>query len=335
MIIKSLCNVTGLPVALAIGFEGVKVLNQFKGEVQHPIFNYPMRALAKAAPAVLQDGAPDEHKLLFAAFAVKLDLWEVRAPMTIDSADCARLLDYLLDLVPEIIRSPQVKTHKDHVTNKRFPKLSVDGNTSKGQFASHLKVVADCLSGKVVYTQQDKLDWELELEAELNRTLRSGNGYNARIGKWAIQWAKDAEIRNKITELDYLCFEYCVNTLADYLKESQLAAAIDVALKILPCDDELQRQDSLLLIRYLEKKQEVLVKEKADFDLVDLEEVDGKATQAGATYKVIAGKDKAEPTTVIITAEHKAAAKVALQKAGNNNPSPIQLMLEARKIASN
>lgn len=324
MLIKSKCAVTNVVMAATTGFDWWHQLRGNCAVMLHPVLQQPLPVLIGATCRVLECGTDEEHKILLCGLLLKLGLLEVRAPLDIEDKDAPKLLRFLIPMLQDLI-----------MTRTELPIFCIDEDTTAGCLASYLAILPSAMANKPIATKgetQDKLDWELMLEVEINRVLKTGSKYTTKIGKWACDTLHDKRIRGQVTIEEVHCVEYCLDKPADLLRESQLKHAINTCLSHLPCAYELQREDALLVVRFLELKLEALAREQSDFGLVELEEVSGAGSVAGAKYTVVQAKPtQAAPMTVISEA-HKVEARRLLAAEGKLTPSLIEVMLRAKKL---
>lgn len=314
-LLKSYCRLSGAPLAAIGGFAYAKLHTRVV-LTEHPLCNFPLKELVKLAGLALrQEDAPD-CKVLLCILADKFKIWDFVEPCQVDETECVKLLHCLMELAPDLLARTMT-----------YPKLRIDRHTKKAQLAANLLVLADLLDGSIrEMSTKDKLDWELELESALNNVLRKGGEYDAKLGKWAVQCAKDAEIRGKITADHTNNLQVCLDTVADYLRDTQLTAAINTALLVLPLDDQYDRASSAKVVRYLERKLELHARTLVEFDFADEAVAEGQVTGAQYTVKTVTN---VMPT---IQQSHKDIAKQQLQAQGIASPSTMQIMILATKL---
>jgi hypothetical protein len=196
---------------------------------------------------------------------------------------------------------------------------------------NHLKLIKDVCATRAPMTAEEKLDWELELEAELNTVLQSGKGYRSSYGRNAVQAMKDLWVRDQVGECDWKLVEFCLD-LEKRPTQEQLVEAIDLLTTYYPQKDEFERAEGLQVIRHLEKRIELILREAQDFGFVEVVSVRGAGSIEGmdANYTVRTGSVVAKEATPISTdikseviAEWKARGKVTW--------STLELLMETKK----
>lgn len=329
----SVCQYSGVPIVIACNFQHAPRLAGALNLRIHPIFNVPLVELLKAVRSTLQAGLPTEQHLLALALAYKAGFWNFRSPLHCQADKAEKLLALVAETVQAAIASP-VYIDREAATGKKaqakYPQLTVNTDTSCAVLIDYLHLVKDQLSTRAPMTAEEKLDWELELEAELNSVLQGGKGYRATYGRNAVQALKDAWVRDLVGECDWKLVEFCLNPEKDP-KVTQLQEAIDLLTDFYPERDEFERAEGLQVIRFLERRIEVIRKEEQDYGFVTIVQTPGAGTgQLGANYTVrtqAVVTEAAKPISKDLRAEVEAEWK----RQGKTNYTQLQLMMETKK----
>lgn len=274
----TVCNWSGMPIVVAMDFKFSANLNSALAKRHHPIFEVTLIELMKAVPATLRKGTEQEQHLLALALCHAADLWDFKGPFYAVPAKSAKLLTLVTETIQLAIHAPVMVSRARK--QALYPRMSVDANTHIVQAINHLNLIKDVLSSRSAMSAEDKLDWELELEAELNKVLQAGKGYLPLYGRNAVQAMKDLFVRGQVGECDYKLVEFCVNPDGRPTIE-QLKEAIELLQGYYPARDEFERAEGLKVIRHLETKIEAANLEAQDYGFVEVISVRGAGTVEG------------------------------------------------------
>lgn len=325
----TVCNWSGVPIAVATNFAFSNDLAYAMAKRHHPLFDVALTTLLKAVPVTLRKGNPKEQHLLALALCYSANLWDFRAPLHCNDEKAEKLLHLVADTIRLAIHSPVMVTRAGK--QDQYPRLRIEAGTALGQCINHLKMIKDVLSTKAPMTETERMEWEVELEVELNTILQSGQGYRAIYGKNAVQSLKDAWVRGLVGECDWKLVALCLNPEANP-HVNQLQEAIELLQGFYPERDEFERADGLKVIRHLEKLVEAIRREEQDLGFVEIVSVKGAGTSAGldANYTVRTGvKEVGEAK--MINRNIEAEVKAEWAATGKVGYKTIELLLEVKR----
>ena len=323
------CQFSGAPIAIACNFQFAPRIAGALALRTHPIFSLPLTELIRAVPSTLRQGNNLEQHLLALALCYASDFWIFKSPLHAIPEKSYKLLVLVNETVAAAIHSPVAVTKTGRVA--LYPQLRLTSETSLADCINHLKLIKDVCATRAPMTAEEKLDWELELEAELNTVLQSGKGYKALYGRNAVQTMKDLWVRNVVGECDWKLVEFCLNVEARPT-QAQLTEAIDLLTTYYPERDEFERAEGLQVIRHLERRIELMLREAQDFGFVEVVTVRGAGSVEGmdASYTVRTGAvvaKEAEP----ISMDLKSQVMADWRAKGKATWTTIELLMETKK----
>lgn len=325
----AVCQFSGVPIAIACNFQFAPRIAGALTLRIHPIFTIPLTELLRAVPATLKAGNNNEQYLLALALAYQSDFWEFKTPVHATPEKGYKLLALVQETVTAAIASPVAVTK--HGKSALYPKLRITTETNLGDLVNHLKLIKDVCSLRAPLTPEEKLDWELELEAELNSVLQQGKGYREVYGRNAVQAMKDQWVRGQVGECDWKLVEFCLNVETRPTKD-QLLEAIDLLTTYYPEKDEFERAEGLQVIRFLERRVEVIQREAQDLGFIEIVSVKGAGTVEGmdANYTVRTGEKVVTAEAQPINQDLKAQITAEWRSKGKTFTT-LELMMETKK----
>lgn len=325
----SVCQFSGVPIAIAANFQHAPRIAGALTLRIHPIFTLPLTELLRAVPSTLKAGSEVEQHLLALALAYQSDFWEFKTPIHTIPEKSYKLLALVQETVTAAIASP-VAVSK-HGKSALYPKLRITSEMNLGDMVNHLKLIKDVCSTRAPMTPEEKLDWELELEAELNSVLQAGKGYREVYGRNAVQALKDQWVRGQVGECDWKLVAFCLEVTNQPTKD-QLLEAIDLLTTYYPERDEFERSEGLQVIRFLERRIEVIQREMQELGFIEVVSVRGAGTVEGmdANYTVRTGEKVVTAEAKPLDADIKKVVEAEWRARGKQFTA-LELLMETKK----
>lgn len=336
------CRHTGIKLVIGTEFQQTALRGKFLKH-EHPIFSLVPNKLLTLISKSFNSCNTTEQYLLMVAFIKLIKSASTNSSDTpnsiLDTSNCPLLLEEAE--VTQLGKSFYylVKSYKQLVGNHRplplLPtfKVTAELSTDISALVAFIKRVTTLLEQASFYyepasyelTNAEKLDDELALEKQLGSILnnysstKKSKGYNSRLGKWAIKQLVIVAPHlddDKIASIAHYIQSDSLNLDDEILKEY-----INLLEDVLPME-ELEREQSLLVIAHLKSKLDVIYKCLEDYSFVLLEDEEltigsRKATKnssglevggiAGVrvTSKKVVGNIGKAPAKVIPTAQRQ------------------------------
>lgn len=318
------CPISGALLASTKQFGGTSISGMFV-PVAHPIFSIPNKEFKKLVAELLERGASDTEK-----FLVVLSLLN-RVGATIHDAPMTGTSPAIISKAWNLLLETVAEGYLDFIFDRltagkklNVPVMRVTNSSgAEGALYFHLKLVLGAISNqqssaemfKVIESAKDsysKLDYDLNLEAELRKMMTSGSSskFSMRTMKKSL---KDLAQSDLVSELDLHLVRKVLTTDIDELITDNIRDALTICKKNMDLHSVGCRNENLATINQIEGKLQQKLEIAAATGFILLEDELGAASDT-IRYTVKTKVVEQMPDLVIAPVRSADGTKLSLKE---------------------